>query len=797
MTIFSGQTRISEEEDLWRVIGIREVTDSSASNLQRIDGYMESDNFYTLLNTDDPIYYDIEREVYRYKDGNDYPNCTVIEGYYTNRNFYESVILPENHVIYYDEDKDEYYIYEQSSYKNISPYSQNTLYYHDGGFYESKTNIGPNAISILNRIGEYERHPYVEGLLVNRIFYSNEVLTFDNENIYFNKNDELYYIYDEENEILIEATQYSQISPSGNIDNPNEVYCYSPRSPNADVRTLIEGYKIGNRFFKTIAAGYENPIVPIGSDDENIYYDQISNSYYTLESDNFIQLPYYDQMEESENILYYHNQNDNAILFHRVIIKGYFVNDIFYTDKVNGDATTIYRTSGTDNFWKYYSETDKFEPYEFTGLYEIGILYSDKVDPSSDYFYKDENNDVYYYDGNYHITIQRNGYYIPIVNKMCETKRTEFVEDNKNLYHSNDGYYIYKTQGSSLFSVNPISCYFRHDVPCKKENPALGAIYHDIEHNESFIYKNGAFEEYDNTPVISNENQIVLSLSKQDMLLDDNILDQNPYDEDVVLGEPTSQRAGIFTADLYNRFIDLENRYKLRISSTTYNTLSDLENDAPTDPNCIYIVGMNKQYVLSDDGTYVQIGNTDLSDLDLTNVASVNDINLLIDDVSDILEKIQKQDDNLQTQIDTKYSTANMITTLGDLRNPSHYNDAVSGKVVVDYVTGLLANSVTIDNLITETVVTGVEKYEDSLRVHYKEIATAAAPKYVNSLDPNSLDYDLINANHALSAILTKSLIDDLQDQINVMKGNGLVFGWASNDTSDVRINLVINNRVV
>ena len=41
--------------------------------------------------------------------------------------------------------------------------------------------------------------------------------------------------------------------------------------------------------------------------------------------------------------------------------------------------------------------------------------------------------------------------------------------------------------------------------------------------------------------------------------------------------------------------------------------------------DCIYIVGGQKQYVRSDDGTYIQIGDTDLSNLDLLDVASVDD----------------------------------------------------------------------------------------------------------------------------------------------------------------------------
>ena len=72
MTIYSGKTRISEEEDLWRVIGIHEVTDSTTDERQIISGYMGSDEFYQFLEIEPDIYYDLGADTneipYKYKN---------------------------------------------------------------------------------------------------------------------------------------------------------------------------------------------------------------------------------------------------------------------------------------------------------------------------------------------------------------------------------------------------------------------------------------------------------------------------------------------------------------------------------------------------------------------------------------------------------------------------------------------------------------------------------------------------------------------------------------------------------
>ena len=119
MTIFSGKTRISEEEDLWRVIGIHEVTSLAESDRQVIRGYMKSTgtganiqyDFYQLLDSEPDIYYDLLTNKYKYKkNSTSYPQCTIIEGYLTD-GFYKQKITPQNNKIYYDQDKDKYYIY--------------------------------------------------------------------------------------------------------------------------------------------------------------------------------------------------------------------------------------------------------------------------------------------------------------------------------------------------------------------------------------------------------------------------------------------------------------------------------------------------------------------------------------------------------------------------------------------------------------------------------------------------------------------------------------------------------------
>ena len=820
MTIFSGKTRISEEEDLWRVIGIHEVTSLAESDRQVIRGYMKSTgtganiqyDFYQLLDSEPDIYYDLLTNKYKYKkNSTSYPQCTIIEGYLTD-GFYKQQITPQNNKIYYDQDKDKYYIYNDPSYREIEKYEyQNTLnttvdqlYYNNNAFYKNKATISSNIIAIL--VGdEYEQHPYVKGLLKHNIFYSDKV-TFNSDYIYYNNNDDVYYLYDSEEEILIPALEsYDIINPPE--ANSNQVVCINVQEDIIDTRTLVTGYKISDdRFYETVSAGYTNPIIPTGEADTTyVYYDQLTNTYYFLYADGFRAMPVYEAYEEHSThnqvgtagnlVLYYHNYENENVLHHREIIKGYFVNENFYTTKVSGDPTAIYHTPEANRFYTYNSEDNLFNSYSFTNPYEIGVLYSNKVTPSTNNFYKDENNNIYYYDGDYHVTEILDGYYIPIKNIMCSNKVTGFTENNKNLYYNliDNKYYVYKNADHTLVKINPVSCYIISNVPYKKQRAALGAIYYDINDSEYYIYDNGTFREYNHNSAISNASQIVLSLTKQDMLIDDNILDQNPYDEDVILTGADTTHAGLLTADLYNRFIDLESRYKMRISSTPYATLADLNSAAPTDENMIYIVGNKEQYVLSDDGSYIKIGDTDLSTLDLTDIASV-------DDISDILEQIRKQDLNLQNQITTlnnelalKYPTANIITNVQHINNQAYQNEAVSSKVLVDYVQNLLSNVVSVDHLVTETVVERVEKHEDSIRVYYKDIVTAMPLDYID----DSLNSNNVGVNRAYSSRLMKTIINDLQAQINNIVDTGIVFEWASGDTSNATIVISINNRVV
>ena len=809
MTIYSGKTRISEEEDLWRVIGIHEVTDSTTNERQIISGYMNSDEFYQFLETEPDIYYNLGADTneipYKYKNNDNYCPCNVIEGYYTANGFYNNQMTPQSNNIYYDQDTNEYYIYKNRS---LNPGTMITgLYYHDGVFYQEKRDTSSNQIAILVN-NRYEQRPYIEGILQYNNFYSNAI-TFDTNHIYQDINNNRYYLYDDEQEEL-QIVNFEYISPP---DGNNEVFYLLPGESETEAKTLITGYKIGDKFYETISAGYVNPVIPDGNDDTTyVYYDQINNAYYFLYADGFRQMPIYGQLEEHEThdtsanvinrVLYYHNYENATSLEHRIIIDGYFVNDGFYTTKLDGDPTAVYRTSGTDDFWTFNNDDGEFYHYDI-GEYEIGVLYSGRVNPSMNNFYQDRpTGKYYYYDGSYQEATITNAYYIPGTNIVCENKLTDFIEDNANLYHDNgeDRYYVYKLDEQNLVRVKPVSCYFINNVPCLKVRPAMGAVYYDEANDEYFIYSNGAFVEYDNNIPISDQNQIVLSLTKQDMLLDDNILDQDPYDQDVILTGATSQRAGLLTSDLYNRFVDLESRYKMRISSTPYATLADLESAAPTDENCIYIVGGKKQYVRSDDGTYIQIGDTDLSSLDLLDVASVDDVSDILEQISKQNTYLQTQDSNLQNQIttldtelDSKYPTANIVTDANNLSNPLYKNEAVSSKALTDYVTNLLANTVSVNNLVTETVVERVEKYEDSIRVYYKDIVTAVPADYIS----DSLNSNLADANHAYSASLMKSVLNDLQTQINNVTTNGLSFGWASDNPSDATIVLSINNRLV
>lgn len=810
MTIYSGKTRVSEEEDLWRVIGIHEVTDPNESDQEYKHGYMDSENgiFYSLLKATPDIYYDLITKKYKYKKSEgEYPNCTITEGYYTTNGFYTTPINGENHKIYLDQDTDKYYIYDNQVYREITKYqyqtpngtTKDTVYYHNNVFYKYKDVISPNIIAIL--VGdEYEQHPYVQGILSYNTFYSDQA-TFDPNCIYYNNNTETYYNYDTEEEALVESSYEF-------ITNPNEndqVTCYiNIQSGESEIKTLVTGYIIGDNFYKTVSAGYKDAIVPNGVDDtKNVYYDQLNNAYYFLFEDGFRQMPIYEQLEEHNThdqsanivgkILYYHNYENEEVLHSRNIIDGFYVGGNFYTTRLNGDPTAIYHVTGTNNFWKYNDIDNAFYPYALTTPYEIGVLYSGKINPSINSFYEDSTGDIYYYDGSYHLTSISNAYYVPTKNIMCQNKISNFTENNKNLYYNllNKNYYIYKNDDRTLVKTNPVDCYIIDNIPYKKERAAMGAIYFDEETEQYYVYNNGVFEPYDNNIPISNENQIVLSLTKQDMLIDDNILDQDPYDQDVILSGATSQRAGLLTADMYDKLISLHNRYKMRISSDTYDTLSDLENAAPQDDNCIYIVGAKEQYVLSDDGSYVKIGDTD--SLDFSNIASV-------DDLSDILEQINLQKRNLQNEIsalenelDLKYPTANIITDINKLTNSLYENEAVSSKVLLEYINDLMSGAVTVDQLVTERVVEKVEKYEDSIRVYYKDIVTAMPYAYID----DTLDSTLADSNHTFSARLLQSAIDDLQDQIDNIVDSGLSFGWASNNKSDGRIMLSINNRMV
>lgn len=823
MTIYSGKTRISEEEDLWRVIGIHEVTDSTTNERQIISGYMGSDEFYQFLEIEPDIYYDLELEKYRYKryqapmlllasvnNDTQYPFCDVIEGYYTANGFYNNQITPQSNNIYYDQDTNKYYIYKNRS---LIPGTMIAgLYYHDGVFYQEKRDISSNQIAILVN-NRYEQHPYIEGILQYNNFYSDEV-TFDTSCIYYDKNTHIYYIYYNDN--LIDAmgdeSPYVGIILSSN--SANERICVRNDSSTNDIKTLVEGYKIGDKFYETISAGYIDPVIPDGNDDTTyVYYDQINNAYYFLYADGFRQMPIYGQLEEHEThdassktinrVLYYHNYENATSLEHRIIIDGYFVNDGFYTTKLDGDPTAVYRTSGTDDFWTFNNNDGEFYHYNI-GEYEIGVLYSGRVNPSMNNFYQDRpTGKYYYYDGSYQETTVMNAYYIPGTNIICEDKLTDFIEDNRYLYHDNgeDRYYVYKFDEQNLVRVKPVSCYFINDVPCLKVRPAIGAVYYDEANDEYFIYSNGVFVEYDNNIPISDENQIVLSLTKANMLLDCDILDGRPeYDHDAILEGANSNKAGLMTASLYNRFVDLENRYKMRISSTPYATLADLESAAPTDENCIYIVGGKKQYVRSDDGTYIQIGDTDLSSLDLLDVASVDDVSDILEQISKQSTYLQTQDSNLQNQIttldtelDSKYPTANIVTDSNNLSNPLYQNEAVSSKVLIDYVSDILSNTVSVNALKTATVVERIDKDEDSIRVYYKDIVTAMPVAYIS----DSLDSNLADENHAYSASLMKSKLNDLQTQINNVTTDGLSFGWASDSPSDATIVLSIKNKLI
>lgn len=830
MTIYSGRTRISEEEDLWRIIGIHEVTTPLDEYDQEIiRGYMRSEDdiisFYSLLSPEYDIYYDLISKQYKYLNNDFYCPCTIIDGYYMPNGFYTTPLTLENNKIYYDEDTTKYYLYKDSSFQNVTKYtytvngvSSSTVYYYegDGHLYKNKTNVSSDIISILvNDV--YEQHPYIEGLLTHNIFYSNEIPYEEGDYIYYNLNDETYYLYNFENQIFEEAT-YEYISPI--IDENNTVRCL-PLSGDPENKTLVTGYKIGNRFFKEIAAGYTNAINPIadqnGNDTSCVYYDQITHGYYFYVDNEFVHMPLYEAYETHtnhdssgvettieldngyivNNVLYYHNYENENELHHRYIVDGYFVDGSFYTTKKNGRPNAIYHVTGTDSYYVYNDTDNLFYSETLTGPYMIGIYYSGRVDPSINNFYQDDEGKLYYYDGSYHVTTTIDGYYVPTKNIMCQYKESPSVENNENLYYNilNESFYVYKSDDDTLVQVKPVSCYIVDHVAYTKQRPAIGATYYDINTEEYYIYKDGLFIELDNdNPPISNDSQIVLSLTKQDLLIDDNILDQNPYDQDVVLAGVTANKAGLMTADLYNRFLDLEHRYEMKVSSTTYNTLADLERAAPDDTNLVYIVGGSQQYVLSDNGDYVKIGDTDVSTLDLTDIAS-------IDDVTDILEEIHQQDSRLQhqinildTEVDSKYSTSNIITDINNLTETSE--DAVSSKVLVNYIRSLMTTTINVDSLVTETVVERVEKYEDSIRVYYKDIVTAAPPAYIDNLSTQA-NISKVDPNHTFSARFIKLMIDDLQTQIDNITDDGLGFEWASNDQSNATIVLSINNRVV
>ena len=807
MTIYSGQTRISEEEDLWRVIGIHEVTNLTDDDRpDAISGYMTTQGnttiFYPLITSDYDIYYDLEDEKYKYKSNDTYENCTVTNGYKTANGFYKTKLNPTENKIYKDRDQNKHYIYQNNNYRQITQYTYQAtngatikkLYYHNKEFYKNKENVGPNIISILMG-DEYVKYPYVQGTLVNKSFYSDKA-TLDSNSIYYDNNNETYYNY--ENNTLTESSYELVTDP----DDNDQVTCYiNVRMAETEVKTLVTGYKIDNEFYKTVSAGYIDEVVPDGNNDEvNVYRDQITNSFYVLHSTGFAYLDFYEQYEEHPthniegtivgNVLYYHNYENETVLHSRQIKDGYFVNGKFYLTRVNGDSRTIYHVVDGETFYKYDVSTNDFFVY-VPSLYDIGFYYSGKItNPSINYFYENEDGKVYYYDGSYNVTTILNGYYIPTLNMMCTTK-VSFTDSLKYLYYDEIGklYYVYK--GNGLVKVTPFVCHIIDGAVYVEQRPAMGATYYDVVSEKYFIYENGVFVETDNEPLMSDANRIVLSLTKQDMLVDDNILDQDPYDKDAILTGATSERAGILTAEMYDKIISLDERYRMRISSTIYNSLADLQSAAPDDWNMIYYVKKSNseyldEYVRTDSDenihTYVKIGDTDIGTPDLDDVATV-------DDVSDILEQIRKQDLRLQGEVNDinaelalKYPTANIITNSNDITDAS--NEAISSKALLDYLDKRFEQVMDTSHVKEETVVTDVIKYEDSIKVVYDKITTAVPYSYLTSFN----DVNASSNNYTFSAKFLTEAITNLQSLINKKDVN---VAWKDNTEATIVITLV------
>lgn len=818
MTIYSGKTRISEEEDLWRVIGIHEVTDlTNDDRPDAIPGYLTTQGnetvFYPLVTSEYDIYYDLEDEKYKYKSNDTYKNFSIKEGYKTAYGFYQTKLNPTENKIYKDRDQNQYYIYQNNNYRQITQYTYQAngttikkLYYHKKAFYRNKESIGPNMISIL--IGnEYVKYPYVQGTLVNKSFYSDK-LTLDSNNIYYDNNNETYYNYTNGN--LVESTYEMVTDPDSN----GQVVCYiNIRSAETEIKTLVTGYKVDNEFYQTVAAGYIDEVVPDGNNDEiNVYRDKITNSFYVLHSTGFAYLDFYEQYEEHEthniegtvvgNVLYYHNYENETVLHSRQIRDGYFINGQFYLTRVNGDSRTIYHVVDGETLYKYDLSTNDFFAYE-PSSYEIGFYYSDKItNPSINKFYENEDETIYYYDdgegGGYKVTSILNGYYIPTLNMMCTTKISNFSETTLYYDKLSELYYVYK--GSGLARITPFVCRIIDGDVYVEQRPMIGATYFDVVSEEYFIYKNGDFVSTDNALVMSDANQIVLSLTKQNLLIDDNILDQAPYDdheyttaydEDAVLTAATSTKAGILTADMYNTIKSLDERYKMRISSTIYDSLADLQSAAPDDWNMIYYVKKANseyldEYVRTDSDenihTYVKIGDTDIGTPDLDDVATV-------DDVSDILEQIRKQDLRLQDEIDDintelalKYPTANIITNYTEINNVN--DNAVSSKALLDYLDARFSQVIDVSHVLQETVVTDVIKYEDSIQVIYDTITTAVPYEYLTSFT----DVNSSSDNRTFSAGFLKQKINDLQSLIDNKDVN---VAWQAGKDAVVDITLI------
>ena len=830
MTIYNGQKRISEEPDLWRVIGLHEVNDSLLDDERLIYGYMKSETvndvttylgFYELHDqeTEIDVYHDLQEDpaIDKYKDDDSYMpflDDNKIHGYRSVNNFYINKVTPVQYDIYHDNETDKYYIYLDPQYQEVSRDAQ--YYYHNNVLYANKQDI-PNKIAILHRNdNEYDQYLYIKGYLKNNSFYSNPA-TKGEEYVYFDyaskaETDDItgYYLYDTESETFIQASsKYHHIIPYDSDETKMVLFKQYEDDDNPinddRTKTVISGYYFNNEFYQTISAGYVNEKPGNVS---TAYYDYITNSYYFYSIEDGYHIPYY-VLEPDGNILYYHAQMRGAEVNSKPITRGYLVDGMFYLTRTDGTANTIYHveTNNINIFYRYYDGA--FHQYEsLDGAYEIGVLYSNVKTPSNNEFYdaEDDNGTVnqYYYFNNEYVmpTIHDNiHFFSPQI--VCENKVTEFQEKD-TLYISDDTgtYYVYKD--GNLVPAVIKSCYIIDNISYRKIKPTIGAIYYDTITEKYYIYENGNYHIYNREFYISNEDQIVLSLTKQNLSTDDNILDQNPYDEDAVLRGATENRAGILTADMYKRIVDLENRYTMKLYEDSFNTLEELEASEldfadPKYHNYMFVVG-DKLYAYADsaqedeEGGFVQIGDT--GGVDFSEIPNINDINDILERIVEERDERASTDDDLQNQIDGKYDTENIIKNMGLLNDPDYDNEAISGKVLKDYVEEIMKNAVSMDTLVTETVVDRVEKYEDSIRVYYKDIITARPPNYITSLGVNNT----IDNIHAPSVKLLRDVRDLLQHNINVIQNQITIMtedseiNWKYNDPTNTEINLTIKN---